>query len=530
MPDRRRAAIYARYSTDLQNDRSIEDQVALCRNAARRDGLSVTQTYADRARSSASMLGRDGLLTLLEDARAGQFDVLLVEAIDRISRDQEDLAGLHKRLDFAGVEIRTASGGAASSIEIGVQGLMGQIWLAQNKEKIRRGQAGVVRDGRNAGGRAYGYAPVPGQPGELTIVEAEAEVIRRVFADYASGMSPKKIATALNAESIPAPRGARWSGGTLNGNPKRGYGILNNALYSGRIVWNRVRMVLDPDTGRRVSRVNPEADWQWAEAPHLRIVPEPLWAAVEARRSSHTGTRGGSYAKAPARPFSGLLECGCCGAGMSITKRRGTSIWIRCTRAQQSGDCTHRGTARLDRIETTIFDQLASELRDPVYAKAYLAEYRAERDRLARKGRTDKAALERRAARLKGQYDRAVKLYCDGVTDGEEAKADILAKRLEAEEAQRALDAAAAEIPVVELHPAAAERYTNALIALADASDTPPPEAVTALRQLISKVVVSPEAEGHTIEVHGYLAALLNEECRGDLVAEEGLEPPTRGL
>ena len=47
-----------------------------------------------------------------------------------------------------------------------------------------------------------------------------------------------------------------WSPSTLYGYAKRRTGILNNELYVGRMVWNRLRYVKNPDTGKRVSRLN----------------------------------------------------------------------------------------------------------------------------------------------------------------------------------------------------------------------------------------------------------------------------------
>lgn len=73
----RRAAIYARYSSELQDERSIDDQIALCRDHAARCGLTVIATFADRAKTSASIFGRDGLARLMEQARARAFDVIL---------------------------------------------------------------------------------------------------------------------------------------------------------------------------------------------------------------------------------------------------------------------------------------------------------------------------------------------------------------------------------------------------------------------------------------------------------------------
>lgn len=97
-----------------------------------------------------------------------------------------------------------------------------------HKAKIRRGQAGVIRSGRSAGGHPYGYRSVLGCPGELEIVEDEAEVIRRISTAYAEGDSPRDIARMLNAEGVPPPRGTRWSASTINGNAARQVGMLLN--------------------------------------------------------------------------------------------------------------------------------------------------------------------------------------------------------------------------------------------------------------------------------------------------------------
>ncbi|PSL13475.1 recombinase family protein, partial [Shimia abyssi] len=66
--------------------------------------------------------------------------------------------------------------------------------------------------------------------------------------------SPRAIAFGLNRDGIPGPRGKTWGASTLHGNVQRGTGILNNELYIGRLVWNRLRYIKDPDTGKRVSR------------------------------------------------------------------------------------------------------------------------------------------------------------------------------------------------------------------------------------------------------------------------------------
>jgi site-specific DNA recombinase len=151
--------------------------------------------------------------------------------------------------------------------------------------------------------------------GDREIVPAEAEVIRRIFRNYAAGLSPKALAKQLNAERCPEPGGALWNPSTIHGNPARGSGILNNELYVGRLVWNRLRYVKDPDTGKRVSRPNSPSEWVTTAVPELRILDDELWNQVKARQLEmrHVASNGGpkqfNRARRPKYLFSGLTKC-----------------------------------------------------------------------------------------------------------------------------------------------------------------------------------------------------------------------------
>lgn len=543
MPDApapgRRAVVYARYSSDLQSDRSIDDQVALCRAHALREGLTVGRVYADHARTSASLHGRDGILELMVDAKARAFDAVVVESLDRISRDQEDLTGVFKRLDFAGIAILAVHDGRADAVQVGLRGLMGGLFLADLKHKTRRGLQGVIRDGRCAGGRSYGYARVPGQPGVLTIVGHEAETIRRIFALYADGTAPRTIAGLLNADGVPAPRGIRWNASTFNGSPERGYGLLRNPLYQGRIAWNRVRMVRDPDTGRRVNRENPPEQWQWAEAPHLRIVPPALWDRVQARLEAQSRGHPARMDRAPRRPFSGLVRCGSCGGAMVVHDRAGAAVRIRCATARESGSCANTARYRIDRIEAAIFADLRDRLAHPRYLAEFVRAHAEERRRIAAEARRDVAALDRAAATTAARYARLVDMYARGLTDGPAAEADILAAKAAMREAEAARAEAGRPEVVVALHPATVATYAAALDTLSAHLAMPgtpfDPRAVQALRTLISAIVVHKPAAGEdaAVDVHGRLAALLGpdaDKVGGVVVARGGLEPPTPRL
>jgi site-specific DNA recombinase len=368
----KRAAIYARYSTDLQNERSVEDQFELCRSYAAREKLSVVATFADRARSGASTIEREGLLDLVSQISKNKFDVVLVEAADRLSRDMADLAGIHKRLTFHGVEIRAVHSGVVDTAMVGLFGLVGQMQREEGVKKIRRGLAGVVKAGRSAGGLPYGYRVVNrlDERGEIIrglreVDEAQAEVVRRVFREYAAGRSPRDIAAGLNRDRIAPPRGRLWNASTLNGFRKRGSGLLQNEIYAGLIAWNKTHKVRNPDTGRRVPRPNGIEDRHVSEVPHLRIVDADLWAAVQARRAERSSSRPESHRR-PVHLLSGLLRCGKCGSGMSVKDRdHNGKIRVRCSAVAENGSCDNRRAIYLPHIEALVVSGMAEQLRDP---------------------------------------------------------------------------------------------------------------------------------------------------------------------
>ena len=226
-----RVAIYARYSSDNQRDASIEDQDRVCRDRAESEGWQLVDCYSDHAVSGASLL-RPGIQMLLADAISGKFDIILAEALDRLSRDQEDIAGIFKRLSFAGVKIVTLSEGEINHLHIGLKGTMNALFLKDLADKTRRGLRGRVEAGKSGGGKCYGYDVVKrfdasGEPvrGDRIINQQEANIIARIFGDYSVGKSPKAIAARLNKDGIPGPSGKSWGQSTINGNRHRGTGI-----------------------------------------------------------------------------------------------------------------------------------------------------------------------------------------------------------------------------------------------------------------------------------------------------------------
>jgi site-specific DNA recombinase len=520
-------------------------EIALCRAHAAREGLDVTGVYEDKARSGAAVFGRDGLMRLMDAARERAFEVVLVEALDRLSRDMEDLAGIHKRLSFLGIEIRAVHDGIADAILVGIRGLVGQMQREDGAKKVRRGMAGVIRDGRHAGGRAYGYRPVPGRPGQLEIVEEEAHVVRRIFAAYAVGRPRREIAGELNREGVAPPRGARWNASTINGNAQRRAGIIFNELYAGRIVWNKVRMVKNPDTGKRISRSNPRDQWQMIEAPQLRIVDDLIWRRVQDLKAERARLTT-NLKRRPAHLLSGLLRCGCCGSGMSVHDRDKTGkTRIRCSAVRENGSCSNRRIFNLPDVEKAVLEGMAEELKDPRLIETYVRKYNEERTRLAATAVSTRIQIERKRDRLESERQRAIDMVIKRVIGEDDARIRIAKLKSQVLQAEAELGTLDEAPTIIALHPASLDRYIETVDRLAAVlADHAQAEdglgsLINDFRALVHSVAIHPKAprDGFQLEVKGKLAALIGGEAFPQakysgrhVVAEEGLEPPTQGL
>lgn len=454
---------------------------------------------------------RPGLQALLAAAFAGGIDAVLAESLDRFSRDQEDTAGLFKRLTFAGVKIVTVSEGDIGHLHVGLRGTMNALYLQDLAHKTRRGLRGRVEAGKSAGGVSYGYRVVPtyeGQPrGERVLVDAESDVVRRIFREFIAGCSPKTIAKRLNAERVPGPMVGVWSPSTIHGHAGRGTGILNNELYVGRLVWNRLRYIKDPETGKRVSRPNPSSEWIVTEVPHLRIIDENVWQAAKARQvaTRHAQKAGGLVrARRPKYLFSGLTRCGVCGGGYVTSSHARGGVMV-CFNAHDRGTCTNR--RRIDRmeVEERVLRAMRERLLDPGMFEEFCAAFTARLEERRREHVARLAGAKRELATVQ----RKIRQIIDAVTKG--YRSDEMREELHALEARktglgRLLDMR--ELPA--LHPgmAALFREKVALLSAGLERNEGREEARQALRGLVDRIVIPAELS-EPLRLEGNLGAML---------------------
>ena len=510
----KKVVIYSRFSSDMQDERSIQDQERTCVEYAEKNGWTVIHKFADCGISGASMLNRPEMQKMLQGASSGLFDIVLSEALDRLSRDMEDTASIYKKLNFADVTLHTLSEGVVSQMHVGFKGTMNSMFIEELRRKTHRGLQGRALKGKSAGGKSYGYDTVrsldaSGEPitGERTVNEFEASIVRRIFSEYVRGKSPKKIAFDLNEEGVSAPTGGAWGASTIYGNRHRGTGVLNNELYIGRQVWNRQRYLKDPTTGKRVSRPNPESEWVVSEVPELRIIDQEQWDKVKEYQGVLEKKIAPNQKRRPAHLLSFLLKCGECSGGMSIVSKGRYG----CSTARNKGTCGCRTTISQAELEGRVLDAIKSRLMDPELTKVFCQEYVSQLNRTRIERNASITLKQKELAKIDREMEKAYQAMLDGL-DMSFVKEKMTALQARKTEVEGFLDQTE-EAPVY-VHPNMAQRYASAVQGLMENLNDPEhrQEAAKTIRALVSEIVLTPneDASALIVDMKGDLAAILS--------------------
>ena len=451
-------------------------------------------------------------------------------------------------MNFANTQLVTVAEGEVSELHVGLKGTMNALFLKDLALKTHRGLEGRVRAGFSGGGLCFGYDVVretdtAGEPvrGKRSVNEEEAELVRSIFQDFSSGLSPNAIAKAFNARGVAGPRGKVWGPSTIYGNWRRGTGILNNDLYIGRLIWNRQHFIKDPSTGKRQARPNPESQWIIEEVSHLRIVRQDLWDAVKQKQSRLRKTVASTSqrqiraerAKRPVYLFSGLLKCGECNGTYSMVN----TTSYGCSNRKTRGTCTNKLTIKRTNLEELILDGLKEQLMEPSLVKEFIKAYHQELNThlAGETGRRDQLSSQLR--KVTKELDELVSAIKAGIRSSTlQAEFQVLENRKEILEE----DLKTEPPPPIRFHPNLSEVYREKVQNLSEAlnaNDTRL-EAGEIIRSLIEEIRLVPQDDQLKIHLKGELAEILafsaNQKpgsngtgLKTTLVAGVGFEPTT---
>ncbi len=502
-----RTLIYARYSSQLQNPRSIEDQLAACRARAEAEGWVIVGEFHDRAISGAAGIDesqRPGLAAMLERIERGGIDQILTESTDRIARHQGDAFAVRELIEHAGARLFTLMDGVVDDITGTIKSLFDARTRKDLAQRVRRGHRGVIAQGRSPSGVAYGYRRVAklderGEPirGLREIDPATAAIVQRIFRDYADGRSARQIASDLNIEGIPAPRGGIWRASTIAGHRKESLGMLSNPIYIGKLLYGRTETVTDPRTRKRGTRRG-QGEVATGQAPHLRIIDDALWQAVQDQLEVRS-TTAPERQRRPRHLLSKLGQCGVCGGTWIITR----DSYFGCSSVVEGNACTNRRLIKKGEYEQRVLAELKGQMLAPDVVEAYLEEYREEHTLRAREAVRERAQLERRVADADRKVANLVAAIAAGGSEFAEIRTALGTAKSEAVAARQRL-AGLDALPTIALHPGLAQQYRKAIEELHQelADEETRKEAAPRLRKLIARIVVTPSEGSRGVDLN----------------------------
>lgn len=523
---KKRTVLYARYSSDMQKATSIDGQLLLCRKIAARNDLDVIGEFVDAAKSGLTEDARDGYQRLLNGVRNHDFDVVIVEHFDRLSRDPATIQRLKQVFEFNGVELMDQKGVYATATDISIASLYNTIYKPQLAEKVRRGHDNAVTNGRIPGSYAYGYRPTLGAPGERVIDKNEAKIVLRIFTEYASGRSTREIAADLTREGVPSPGATRhknkagrttWNHQCITGG-RHGRGIIGNQLYIGEIHWNVRSTILNPETQKKQKRRNPEERHIIVKKLELRIIPQALWDSAQKVRSAraiHMFGPTGKPRRRPviprnnAHPLAGVLRCGVCNGHMRIAQSsRNGAPRAACADAHQRGTCEHTHSFDMDVLLKDVAAKIEVKLLSRRAIEEAMNAWQEERKN-DRKKNSERAILESRRRVLTTEIERLSYAVANS-----RRKPDELLKRIDAcdveretvEERLRLLGGGGEDVIPFE-HPKFSDRYYSEAKRLVTALESNPKASETriAFRNLIDSIVVHPVRKRMPYEYTPYM-------------------------
>lgn len=331
-----RTAAYARYSSDLQRETSIDDQIDACKKAIVRQGVSGEElrVFKDEAISGkkSATASRTGYQELLRAIKNGELDLLVCDQQCRLARSASESLSFFDELKIHKVRLITADGFDSDSMTaellFGVKSIFNAFFLDETRHRVQRSMAGDFERGVMITAVSYGYSIDRSQGMTKWVInEEQAGVLRDMYSKRREGMSHAQIAATLNARGIPTPNPEKFKsdGSAKFWQASAVWRMLQNPIYYGLYT---VNLDSGKDAPGTVSRFIPE----------LAIVSHDDWQLAQAKSTS---TKSGRVYGGVKHVFMGLLECGTCGCRLSVhhatNTTAGTLSCVQCEHATNVG-------------------------------------------------------------------------------------------------------------------------------------------------------------------------------------------------
>ncbi|MEB8130532.1 cassette chromosome recombinase CcrB [Mammaliicoccus sciuri] len=394
---KKRIGGYIRVSTEKQvMGYSIEGQITQIEQYCQFNGYELVDIYADRGISGKSM-NRPELQRMLNDAKNGKLDCVMVYKTNRLARNTSDLLTIVEELHRQNVEFFSLS--ERMEVKNSTGKLMLQILASFSEferntilENIYTGQHQRALEGYYQGNLPLGYNNIPDNKKELMINQHEANIVKYIFESYAKGHGYRKIANALNHKGYVTKKGNPFSISAVT------Y-ILSNPFYIGKIQfakykdWN--------DKRRKGLNDNPVI----AEGKHTPIISQDLWDKVQARKKQ-VSKKPQVHGKGT-NLLTGIIFCEKCDAAYAAsnttnTLKDGTKKRIRyysCSNFRNKGSkvCS-ANSVRADVIEKYVMDQILEIVKSDKVIKQVV-------ERVNQENQVDVAALNHDIAYKQQQFD-----------------------------------------------------------------------------------------------------------------------------
>ena len=359
-----RIAIYARYSSELQNHKSTSDQVADCMRYIAKNFEDYEQPviFKDDAVSGQSSHNRQGYQELLDCVREKEFDIIVAEGLDRLARNAMDNNLFFKICEYRRIRIFTIQENEIDILKVSLKGVMNEMYTQSLGLQVKRSQRNRAMEGKIFG-LSYGYKIKieNGREvvGDREIVPEQAKVIHEIFSLFADGHSLGSIVHYLNSSNIPSPSGRKWTKNSLSGSRKRRDGILHKEIYRGNATWNLTSLNINPETKGINYDINEEAEQVSFSREDLRIISEELWARCVERKNA-LKKRSKVARKRLVNPWHRLIYCGLCMSKKTLANRER----YVCSGYRSYRSCTNaRGKQRKDILEMA-FEHIREDFKE----------------------------------------------------------------------------------------------------------------------------------------------------------------------